>query len=78
MNTQSPDVFTLHLGAPLGPEWSDWIDGVEVLGRSDGSAMLTAHVVDQARLFGLLLRVRDLGIPLLGLYPASAVPRRGA
>lgn len=72
-----PDVFTLHLGARVGPEWSDWLDGAEILGRADGSAMVTAYVPDQARLFGLLLRVRDLGIPLLGLYPASACPRRG-
>lgn len=72
-----PDVFTLHLGAHVGPEWSEWLDGVEILGRADGSAMITAYVPDQAQLFGLLLRVRDLGVPLLGLYPASANPRRG-
>jgi len=71
-----PDVFTLHLGVMLGPEWANWMDGVEILNRNDGSGMLTALVPDQARLFGLLLKVRDLGIPLLGLYPASSLPRR--
>jgi hypothetical protein len=71
-----PDVFTLHLGVMLGPEWANWMDGVEILNRNDGSGMLTALVPDQARLFGLLLKVRDLGIPLLGLYPASSLPLR--
>lgn len=71
-----PDVFTLHLGAALDTAWSEWMDGVEILERADGSSMLTAYAPDQAGLFGLLLRVRDLGIPLLGLYPASALPPR--
>ncbi len=68
-----PDVYTLHLGEKLGPEWSDWMEELEILNRNDGSGMLTARIPDQARLFGLLLKVRDLRIPLLGLYPASSL-----
>jgi hypothetical protein len=71
-----PDVFTLHLGAAMDAAWAEHLDGVEILSRADGSSMLTAYTPDQASLFGLVLRIRDLGVPLLGLYPASALPRR--
>jgi hypothetical protein len=39
--------------------------------REDGTSLITTTVRDQAMLLGLLIRIRDLGIPLLGLYPAS-------
>jgi hypothetical protein len=76
MGLRRPDVFTLHLGAAMDAAWAEHLDGVEILSRADGSSMLTAYTPDQASLFGLVLRIRDLGVPLLGLYPASALPRR--
>lgn len=66
-----PTVYTIHVGAALGPKWEEWLDGSQVLSRDDGTGMVTAVVRDQAMLLGLLNRIRDLGIPLLGLYPAS-------
>lgn len=76
--TAAPDgrdasVFTIHVGAALGREWTHWLAGAEILERNDGSGLITAQVADQSMLFGLLLRIRDLGIPLLGLYPCSKV-----
>lgn len=71
------DVFTLHVGAVLAPEWAEWFDGSEIRAREDGTGLITAAVRDQAMLFGLLLRVRDLRIPLLGLYPGRDLPGAG-
>jgi hypothetical protein len=34
---------------------------------SDGTTILTGPVVDQAALYGLLRKVRDLGLPLLAV-----------
>lgn len=69
-----PEIYTIHLGAPLGPEWAEWYAGSETLDRGDGTGLIIAQVRDQAMLFGLLLRIRDLGIPLLGLYPGHDIP----
>jgi hypothetical protein len=33
----------------------------------DGQTLISANAVDQSALFGILLRVRDLGIPLLSV-----------
>ena len=64
-------VYTFHVGAVLGPEWVDWFGGGEIRDEKDGTARIIVEVRDQAMLFGLLIRIRDLGVPLLGLYPVE-------
>lgn len=72
--TDLPDVYTIHIGTVLGPNWADWFAGSKIIAREDGSGIIVAAVRDQAMLFGLLLRIRDLGIPLLGVYPDCEWP----
>lgn len=59
----APVVYTIHVGAVLGQEWTDWFDGAQFVDRGDGTGLITASVRDQAMLFGLLIRIRDLGVP---------------
>jgi hypothetical protein len=63
------------VGAPVGPEWREWLDDARIEARDDGTGLVTATVRDQAMLLGLLTRIRDLAIPLLGLYPGSERPQ---
>ena len=39
-------------------------EGLEVTQMPDGHTMITGKEVDQSALFGILIRIRDLGIPL--------------
>lgn len=73
---QFPKVYTIHTGVALGPEWAEWLEGSEIVSRDDGTGLVTATVRDQAMLLGLLVRIRDLGIPLLGVYPGSDLRRQ--
>jgi hypothetical protein len=61
--------FTIHVGVPLSARWDESFNGAEIRALDDGSCVLIAHVQDQAALFGILLRIRDLGVPLQGVYP---------
>jgi hypothetical protein len=61
--------FTIHLGVPLSARWDESFNGAEIRALDDGSCVLIADVQDQAALFGILLRIRDLGVPLQGVYP---------
>jgi hypothetical protein len=59
--------YELILGGRLDPSWSDWFDGLQLQPTPDGHTLLMGAVPDQAALHGLLARIRDLGIDLLGL-----------
>lgn len=51
----------------LDSQWLDWFDGMALRHLPDGSTELSGPVVDQAALYGLLNRPRDLGLTLLTL-----------
>ena len=62
-----PLVYQIRLKGHLGSQWTDWFDGLNITVEENGDTILTGPVVDQARLHGLLKKVRDLGIPLLSV-----------
>lgn len=49
----------------LGERWLASFDQHTVTYREDGRTMISVTVVDQAHLFGLINRVRDLGLELI-------------
>ncbi len=68
-------LYTLRVRGHLGPEWSEWFEGLTVTCQPDGSTTLSGRVVDQAALHGLLIRIRDMGLVLLAVN--SAEPEEG-
>lgn len=43
------------------------IEGITITHRPNGETIITGHFPDQSALYGLLNRLRDLGIPLLSV-----------
>ena len=64
-----PTNYEIRIKGHLGPEWSDWFEGMTITMEEDGSTLLSGPVTDQAALHGLLKKVRDLGLPLLSVCP---------
>ena len=60
-------VYQIRVTGHLGSEWIDWFDGLSITLQDNGETLLTGPVVDQAALYGLLRKVRDLGMPLLAV-----------
>ena len=60
-----PMVYQIRIKGHLGPQWVAWFDGLAITLEADGETLLTGPVVDQAALYGLLRKVRDLGMPLI-------------
>jgi len=56
----------IRIKGQIAPHWSDWFAGLTVTPTGEETA-LTGEVADQAALFGLLARVRDLGLFLLSV-----------
>jgi hypothetical protein len=66
-----PTVYQIRVRGHLDDRWSDAGEGVTVTLEASGDTLLTAPVVDQAALYGLLRTLRDLGAPLVSINPAG-------
>ena len=62
-----PLVYELRITGHLGREWTDWFEGLAITLDDNGDTLLTGPVVDQAALHGVLMKVRDLGLPLIAI-----------
>jgi hypothetical protein len=62
-----PTVYQIRVRGHLGSQWRDWFGGLTVTLDENGDTLLTGPVLDQAALYGLLKKVRDLGIPLVSV-----------
>lgn len=61
------DVYRITIKGHLDPEWSDWFDGLTITLVDNGETILTGPLIDQTALHGVLIKIRDLGLPLLSL-----------
>ncbi|MEO7061995.1 MAG: hypothetical protein ABI083_19950 [Lapillicoccus sp.] len=62
-----PSTYELRIDGHLDQHWSAWFDGLTLTQDEDGSTTLRGPVTDQAELFGLISKVRDLGVTLLSV-----------
>jgi len=79
MNTEMRQILTLdcpvnyqiEVQGYLEKHWSDWFDGMKIVPEVDTHGVsvtrLTGTIIDQAALHGLLLKLYDLGMPLLSV-----------
>ena len=61
------EVYQIVIKGHLDSEWSDWFDGLTITPVVNGETILTGPLSDQSALHGVLIKIRDLGLPLLGL-----------
>ena len=60
-------IYQIRIEGHLDDQWADRFGGMTITLEENGDTLLTGLVVDQAALFGLLKRVRDLGMPLVSV-----------
>ena len=61
--------YEIRIKGHLGPQWEAWFKGIPLQQADNGETILKADITDQAELFGLLRKVRDLGMPLIAVNP---------
>jgi hypothetical protein len=61
------EVYQIVVKGHLDSEWSEWFDGMTITLVGNGETILTGPIVDQTALHGVLIKIRDLGLPLLSL-----------
>jgi len=73
LRSSHPVVYQIRLKGHLGPQWTDWFEGLTITLEENGDTLLTGPVADQAALHGLLKQVRDLeAVMYFGLSMVSS------
>lgn len=67
-----PVVVEIRIQGHLDEQWTDWFGGLTITLEENGDTLLTGPVIDQAALFGLLRRARDLGMQLISVSRVGA------
>ena len=53
----------------IDERWREWLGDVTIVCTEEGESVLTGSVVDQSALYGLVAKLRDLGLPLVSVNP---------
>ena len=64
----------IRIKGHLSSQCRDWLGGLAVENQPGGETMLSGVLADQAALFGVLGRVRDLGVALVSLHCSATEP----
>lgn len=62
----NPLYYAVRIKDLLDPHW-DWLERLTVTHLEQGETLLCGPIQDQAALYGLLARIRDLNLTLLAL-----------
>ncbi len=66
-----PMLYQIRLKGHLGSEWTAWFENLTITLEDNGDTLLVGPVIDQAALYGLLRKIRDLGMTLVSISPVE-------
>lgn len=71
--------YQIKIKGHLDQQWSGWFDNLTITHQPNGETLLSGPVVDQAALYGLLLKIHNLNLTLLSLdrVEGDQVPSTG-
>ena len=74
------NLYEIRVMGHLDQHWSTWFEGLTISHDGDGNTVLRGSLVDEAALHGVLIKVRDLALPLLAVsrQDADGSVREGA
>jgi len=58
--------------------WLEWLGNVAITYTEQGESVLVGSVADQSALYGLVAKVRDLGLPLVSVNPLDEADQEAA
>jgi hypothetical protein len=67
-------VVEIRIEGRIDEQWSDWFEGLTITHTDQGDTLLTGEVADQAALYGLLAKLRDLGLSLVSVEHVGSDP----
>lgn len=59
--------YQIRIKGHLGHQWTGWFEEASIILEENGETLITCTMLDQAALYGLLKKVRDLAMPLISV-----------
>ena len=72
MTMDKPCCYEIRVEGHLTDRWSEWFEGRAIHNDPDGQTTLVGLPIDQAALFGALVKIRDLNLTLVSVNRSSA------
>jgi hypothetical protein len=66
--------YEIRVKGRLPQDWSAWFERLTIIQCPNGETVLEGPLRDQAALFGVMIKLRDLGLVLLSVNPGEAEP----
>ena len=56
----------IKIKGKINIDWSEWFDGLEIL-NLNGNSLLQGSVTDMAAVYGVIEKIKNLGVELISL-----------
>jgi hypothetical protein len=60
--------YQIRVRGHLDQRLLHWLHDAQVVNQPNGEAVLTTTLADQTELYSVLIKMRDLGLPLIALH----------
>ena len=67
LDSQASQIYEIRVRAYLDSSMADWLGDFTIRYSAEMETILTGFLLDQSALFGILLRLHNLGIPLISV-----------
>ena len=61
------EYYEIRVEGHLSSSWSSWFEGLTIRHEASGETILSGPLTDQTALHGVLMKIRDLGLPLIAV-----------
>lgn len=59
--------IAIRIQGEIDENWSGWFEDLTITHPTPGETLLSGEVADQAALYGLIAKLRDLGLSLISV-----------
>ena len=66
-NGEKMQLAEIRIAGHLDAGWAEWFEGFAITYSADAQTILTGTITDQAGFYGLIAKLRDLGVNLVSV-----------
>jgi ABC-type multidrug transport system ATPase subunit len=67
MRSPSTDCYQIRVKGYLDSCWREWFNNLDIINTTYGETVISGPIPDQAALYGMLIKIRNLALPLLSV-----------